>query len=153
VIEVDVRQHILYKRDTERTLKPEIADHMLAALDAGATPDYQALFKEATWPPLPAVTYHTAPLLARDAILAEGLKQSLPLEGNWGGIDEGQIRGVYLGSMPDEFGIWSHWQEWDIWEVDSTDLPSQPDLMNGKCWVVTADIPPDRLTLWSPMCR
>ena len=47
VNEDQIRHHIAYKRDGERTLPAEVAQRMLDALDAGAEPDYQKLLAEA----------------------------------------------------------------------------------------------------------
>ena len=59
--EDQVRHHIAYKRDGEKTLPAEVAQRMLDALDAGAEPDYQALLTAARWPAPGPVVFHTAP--------------------------------------------------------------------------------------------
>lgn len=148
----DVRRHVLHKRDRERSLRPEFADHMLAALDAGATPDYQALLVAAQWPDLPARVFHTAPRTAREAITAHGLRVSQPGTGTDAmpdpyGVYAGQTPGVYVGEHPDTRGMWSRWAEWDVWAVDATGLSWAPDPMNPRCWVIACDVPADRLTL------
>lgn len=126
---------------------------MLAALDAGADPDYQALLTAAQWPDPPARVFHTAPRTARERIAAGGLLVSQP--GAPGtdpmpdpyGVYASQRPGVYVGEHPDTAGMWSRWATWDVWAVDVTGLPWVPDPMNPRCWVLTADVPADRLTL------
>lgn len=147
----EVRAHIIYKRDVDSPrLWEEWADRMLAALDAGAEPDYQALLKAAKWPGLPNPGFHTTQRSLRSTVFLNGLRQWMPQEGNWGHLicEVDQPTGVYIGSEPDRFGIWSHWTEFDIWQVDTTDLPHQPDLLNPGCYVLLGDVPETRLTLW-----
>lgn len=149
----DVRRHVLFKRDMERSLRPELADHMLAALDAGAAPDFHALLVADQWPDLPARVFHTAPRTARESIISGGLRVCQP--GSPGtdpmpdpyGVYAGQTPGVYVGEAPDTDGMWSRWAEWDVWEVDPAGLPWAPDPMNPRCWVLLADVPVDRVTL------
>jgi len=148
----DLRRHISYKRDGERSLNPVVAAHMLAALDDGATPDYQVLHQAACWPAPPAVVYHTAAVADREAILATGLHGSQPGSGDspWAdpdGVWASQPVGVYVAEGPDSVGRWSRWEAWDVWAVDVSDLTWAPDLMNPRCWLITADIAPQRLTL------
>lgn len=150
----DVRRHIVYKRDGERALRPEIAGHMLAALDAGAAPDYAALLRDASWPTPPVPVFHTAPRTARDMIAATGLRTSQPGSAESGdpwpdpyGTYAAQPAGVYVGQGADLTGRWSRWAEWDVWEVDVTGLPWAPDELNVRCWVIPADIPADRVRL------
>ena len=150
----DLRRHILYKRDGERALRPSIADHMLAALDAGAAPDYQVLLRAAQWPDPPDVTFHTAPPQVRADIAAHGLRACQPGDPRtvapWAdhdGIRASQPAGVYLGEDPDTAGRWARQATWDVWAVRSAGFPWQPDTLNVRCWVVTVDIPAENLIL------
>lgn len=76
--EDQVRHHIAYKRDGEKTLPAEVAQRMLDALDAGAEPDYQALLTAARWPAPGPVVFHTAPASDRDVIGSGGLEARDP---------------------------------------------------------------------------
>ena len=60
----EVRRHIAFKT-ANRELDSAVADRMLAALDAGAEPDYATLHQRALFPPPPSVCFHTAPVAAR----------------------------------------------------------------------------------------
>lgn len=143
----EVRRHIAYKRDGERTLAPEVAERMLAALDAGAATDYQALWRAAAWPTPPPIVYHTAPASARASIMAEGLRVGVPAEGNWSRLacEVGQPAGVYVEAKPDRAGKWSHWPEHDVWAIDREGLAMEPDELNPGCWVILE--PVDRMRL------
>lgn len=150
----DVRRHVLFKRDGERSLAPEIADHMVAALDDGAEPDYQTLLLSARWPSPPPFAFHTAPRDARDSITAAGLRVTPPgsdhTDSAWPdpfGVCASQMAGVYVAERPDVNGRWSRWARWDVWRVAVTGLPWAPDPLNPRCWVVTTDIAADRVRL------
>lgn len=151
----DVRHHVLYKRDSEH-LDPEIAERMLAALDAGAAPNYARLLHEATFIPPPPIVFHTGPPAGRDSILREGLRVSDPGQSeHWKvtapdciAIQAGQPAGIYVARDPDELGVWSHWPAWDVWAVVVRDLPWKHDELNPGCWVITAPVPPEQLTLY-----
>lgn len=73
-----LRRHIAFKRDGERSLKLDLAQHMPASLDGGAAPDYQALMRSVSWPTPPRFVFHTAARDAREhrvrrvAVLADG---------------------------------------------------------------------------------
>jgi hypothetical protein len=148
----EVRHHIEYKRGN-RELKPEIAERMLAALDAGADPDYMTLWTAASFQDPPPVVYHTAPATLRAEITAHGLQARQPGRGgNWArepyaGIEKTQPPGVYVAAGPDTRGLWAHWQDWDVWEIRRSDLPWCHDTMNPGCWSLAADVPPGQLRL------
>jgi hypothetical protein len=150
----DLRRHIAYKRDSERSLDPRDAAHMLAALDDGAAPNYQTLLRAASWPTPPTFVFHTAPQQARETITTDGLRISQPgdlsTDSPWADPDDvwsSQDVGVYVTDRPDTTGKWSRWESWDVWRIEITGLPYTNDPMNPHCWVIGADISPDRLTL------
>lgn len=150
----DIRRHVMLKRDLWE-LRPEVAARMLAALDAGAPPDYQALLHAAMFPDPPAVVYHTAPASRRDQIAATGLRVSQPGQGgSWAPtkavcvmLQAAQPPGVYVGAAPDLRGVWSHWPAWDVWAVRRGPLPWAHDKLNPGCWSLRADVSPDAIRL------
>lgn len=150
--DIDVRRHIEWKRDT-RELRDEWAERMLAAIDAGAEPDYLALLRDAQWPEPPAVVFHTAPCFVRDDVRREGLRVSQPGTGNWIprpgciAIQADQPVGVYAAPEPDLRGVWAHWSEWDVWAIDLAGLPWEPDPINPGYYVVPQAVPAARLRL------
>lgn len=144
----EVRRHIQFKASVGE-VKPEIAERMLAALDDGADPDYQALLEAATFLPPPSTCFHTAALQYRDSILKDGLRARLPEAGdNWGSLALGQPQGVYVAAVPDEIGMWSSDPRWDVWEVDVSTLAWHHDRLNPGCWVLDDDVPAARVRLW-----
>lgn len=146
------QRHISYKRQSEG-LDPEVAERMLAALNEGAAPDYQALLRAAQWPPPPALMYHTADRSDRASIKAHGLRVSLPSEGNWTHLKGlGQRAGIYVTPAPDLIGKWSHWPEHDVWAVDHTYLPMERDELNPGSWVILEDANPSTVQLLLPGC-
>ena len=149
----DIRRHIAYKRDGERTLPAEVAQRMLDALDAGAEPDYQALLTQAKWPTPTGPVYHTAPVDRRALIGAEGIEAHDPdAGGRWGNGAVGQAAGVYVTVEPDERGLWADQAEWDIWEIDVDVAELRPDPINPGCWYVPFDVPAGIIRLHST-CR
>lgn len=153
--DTNVRRHILYKRDTERSVAAVVADRMLAELDAGADPDYMALWRAATWPPPPPIVFHTAPVSARSAIRTTGLRPSQPGTANWRptkpdciAAQSDQPIGVYVGARPDTRGKWTHWPIWDIWEVATAGLEWRADELNPGYWSTGAHVRPTRVRLW-----
>lgn len=150
--ESDLRRHIRYKVSV-RELQADVGDRMLAALDEGATPDYAALLEAARFLPPPQTCYHTAPITAREAIRAAGLR---PGAGeNWNGNADGQPLGVYIGAQPDLRGLWAHTDAWDIWAIDMSELREGDgpdswghDRLNPGCWLIRGQVPPSRLMLW-----
>jgi hypothetical protein len=143
-----IRRHITFKRASHE-LPDRVADRMLAALDAGADPNYPALLRAAMFPPPPAVVFHTAPPVKRQEILTDGLRVSQPGEGgSWAPnkpicrmLQAAQPPGVYVAADPDERGVWSHWPTWDIWAVSLGELPWRHDELNPGCWSITVDAP------------
>jgi len=148
----DLRRHILFKRDGERSLAPNLADHMLDALNTGAAPDYQALLHAAQWPDPPLFVFHTAPRAARHDIELGGLRVSQPgsddTDSPWAdpdGVWAGQRPGVYVTDEPDVRGRWSRWPQWDVWRVNIVGLSLRPDVLNPRCWVLDGPVSPDRV--------
>ena len=142
----ETRRHIEHKARLGE-LKPEVAQRMLAALDADESADYQVLLEQATFLPPPPFCYHTAPATARGDIASVGLRVG---DGrNWvDGQMAGQPPGVYVGPEPDLRGIWSHRDaEWDVWRVDMAGLPWVHDRLNPGCWAITMHVPPDMIAL------
>jgi hypothetical protein len=146
----DIRRHVGVKL-AGYELRPEVAARMLAALDAGAPPDWPALEYAATWPPPPPVVYHTAPATARAAIGRRGLAPCQPGQGgNWAprpgtlcvALQAGQPPGVYVCPEPDTRGVWAHWPAWDVWAVARGGLPWRPDRLNLGCWSLAVAVPP-----------
>jgi hypothetical protein len=151
----DIRRHVAIKLAMYE-LDGEVAARMLAALDAGARPDYPALLFAATWPDPPPVVYHTAPVTRRDVISGGGLAVCQPGQGgNWAprpgtpcvALQAGQPPGVYVTRDPDERGIWAHWPRWDVWEVRRRALPWRPDRLNPGCWSLAAHVPAGHVAL------
>lgn len=139
----ETRHHITFKA-VAGDLAGDVADRMLAALDAGAEPDYATLLDHALFVAPPSRVFHTAPSTARAAIRTSGL---VPGHGqNWHGTAAGQPAGVYVGATPDLRGLWAHWESWDIWEIDLTGLPWSHDRLNPGCWVL-GPVPPTHLSL------
>jgi hypothetical protein len=150
----EVRRHIGFKLSSHE-LRAPVAEHMLAALDAGAAPDYQALLRAAMFPDPPTIIYHTAPVAQREAILIHGLKVSQPgAGGSWAPNKElcrmlqgAQPPGIYACAEPDAIGVWAHWAAWDVWEVRRGDITWAHDDLNPGCWSLRADVPPEALSL------
>lgn len=138
--------HIEYKARAYE-LPRETADAMLAALAAGAEPDYQALYREVTQRPLPSKAYHTAPTEFRYLIGNLGLRRARPEDGYWNINAAGQPEGVYVAAEPDIRGRWAATDEWDIWEVHTEGLTWAHDLLNPGCWAILENIRPARLVL------
>jgi hypothetical protein len=112
----DLRRHIAFKRDGERSLKRVLAEHMLQALDRGEAPDYPALLRSASWPAPPRFVFHTAAREARESIERGGLTASQPGGPETGspwsdplGVWASQPAGVYVAEVPDLDGSWSRW--------------------------------------------
>lgn len=149
----EVRAHIIYKRDLERRLDPAIAERMLQLLDAGAEPDYHALWLAAAWPEPPAHLFHTASVKSRRSIATGGLEPRKPWEGNFANtpdaelLELGQPIGVYAARRIDFEGKWSHWRRWDVWRIETAGSLWQPDLLNPECWSTPEPVPPARLHL------
>jgi hypothetical protein len=146
----DVRRHVLFKRDVERTLGADQAARMLHALECGEPADYQHLLRRAR-PDLPAVAYHCAPASARATIEREGLRATVPDEsGRWPhGCAAGQPAGVYVDAQPDVRGVWAHDQAWDCWAVSTAYLEWDHDELNPGSWRLLGDVLPERLQLHS----
>lgn len=150
--EDDVRRHILYKREVHE-LDEEIADLMLAGLDADPGADYAALHRAAVFREPPPVVYHLAPVSRRDVIAAEGLKACQPGQGGaWAPYKEickmlraSQAPGVYVSRHPDTRGLHAHWRSWDIWEVRRLAIPWRHDLISIGCWSLDEDVPADQV--------
>jgi len=150
----EIRRHINFKLSSYE-LKAPLAEHMLAALDAGAVPDYQALLRAAMFPDPPDILYHTAPTEQRDFILLHGLRVSQPGEGgSWAPnkelckmLQSAQPPGIYACAEPDTIGVWAHWRAWDVWEIRREDVPWAHDELNPGCWSLRADIPPEATVL------
>ena len=145
-------RHIEHKMAV-RELGALVGGRMLAALDGGAPPDYQTLLAAAQYPPPGRYVYHTAPTSARDLIERFGMRAAYPEEGHWGDKAAGQPRGIYVGSEPDERGVWAfHYDEWDVWRIDMSHLPWWPDLLNPGSYRLAA-VWPDRLSLHGSFSR
>lgn len=151
----DIRRHVGLKLAMYE-LAPEVAGRMLAALDAGAAPDYAALWQAALFPDPPPVVYHTAPPFRRAVIAAGGLTVCRPGQGGaWAArkdlcrvLQAAQPPGVYVTRDPDARGIFAHWPAWDVWEVCRGDLPWRPDRLNPGCWSLAADVPAAQARLY-----
>lgn len=143
-----VVHHIGYKVQT-RELKPEVAEKMLRAVEAGEEPDYRKLYLAAVRVAPGKVAYHSAPSLLRAQIVAEGLRAALPSDSHWNINAAGQPKAVYLAPEPDEIGKWATTKQWDVWEVETNGLTWQHDQMNEGCWAVLGDIPADKIHLFA----
>lgn len=151
-----VRAHVEYKTSV-RELREPVAARMLAALDAGAAPDYAALFEAATFLPLPSRCFHTAPASARSSIERDGLRPAAPGDGeNWGSKAVGQTNGIYVGAGPDDRGVWAHDDEWDVWEIDTTAMAEalwDHDRFNPGSWVLLSAVPAAMVRLHASHAR
>jgi hypothetical protein len=143
----DVTRHIEFKT-MMRELDAAVAERMLAALAAGAEPDYAKLQHAATFIDPPRYCFHTADRAMRDAIATEGLRPGNGTQ-NWGDKAAGQPTGVYVAPQPDTHGMWSHAPEFDVWQVDVEGLNFQHDRLNPGCFILPA-VPADRLSLYDP---
>jgi hypothetical protein len=153
VNEDQIRHHIAYKRDGERTLPAEVAQRMLDALDAGAEPDYQKLLAAARWTEPGPQVFHTAPASERAVIGSGGLEARDPNENpRWGDGARGQAVGVYVAAEPDERGIWAETLDWDVWALDTSALADlgldlERDPINPGCWFIASDVPAEAIAL------
>lgn len=144
----DVRRHIHFKR-LSRELADDVADRMVAALDAGAHPDYAALLEAATFLDPPAVVFHTAPVHLRETLVQVGLVPQRARDSPHWRPEQvvGQPDATFVGAEPDLTGRWAHWSRWDIWQVHLEGLRWEHDRLNPGCWAVLQPVCPQRLTL------
>lgn len=146
--EKEVRAHIDYKVSVLE-LDPLVAHRMRKALDAGAAPDYAALFSRASKPaPLQPTMYHASDRAVRGSILCTGLHPGTGQ--NWDTLGLKVSPGVYVSPAPDTIGKWTKWPEWDVWEVNVVGLatPFAHDPLNPGCYFTEGTIGPWRLKLY-----